>query len=182
MTTFKARIRVGFFANIYRIDAVDVTLPEFPGFRFMAGPHYSLIEEVEEDMVAIYEFSSGRLIGYGSTLDEAKENAVSVINDHGGAAAIKPAIKKRGVLNRVRTLDRIITKVDSSRGAPMGRSGETNPVPRSKRVFDCAVPLDSGGYDRGGAYWGHGFGKRQLRVRYTKDLTFVEFYWKELWR
>lgn len=75
------------------------------------------------------------------------------------------------------------------RGAPMGRS---NIFPqnysvveigaphkflvvgeKSSRIFDCAVPMSDGAYDKGGAYWGHG---KQLRVRYTKDLTFVEFY------
>ena len=44
-------------------------------------------------------------------------------------------------------------EVNSSRGAPMGRStsslGET---PKGVRLFK--VRLDSGGYDDGGAYWG----------------------------
>jgi len=30
-----------------------------------------------------------------------------------------------------------------------------------------------GAYDKGGAYWGLG---NEIRVRYNKDLTFIEFY------
>lgn len=44
--------------------------------------------------------------------------------------------------------------------------------PTDKRIFDCAVPM-SGDYDKGGAYWGIG---KQLRVSYTKDLSYIEFY------
>src|SRR5688572_29913589 len=44
-------------------------------------------------------------------------------------------------------------KVSCKYGAPMGRSGSLlgSGVVRLQRV-----PLDSGGYDRGGAYWGSG--------------------------
>lgn len=49
------------------------------------------------------------------------------------------------------------SQVNSSRGAPMGRSGngyiETT-LPRTVRLF--RVRLNSGGYDDGGAYWGIG--------------------------
>ena len=48
-------------------------------------------------------------------------------------------------------------KVNSRYGAPMGRREngylETSD-PRTVRLFQ--VRLDSGGYDDGGAYWGHG--------------------------
>lgn len=54
--------------------------------------------------------------------------------------------------------------VDCSRGAPMGRANwltkegsSASSIPtedRSIRLFK--VNLDSGGYDDGGAYWGHG--------------------------
>lgn len=47
--------------------------------------------------------------------------------------------------------------VNSRYGAPMGRSSYGVPeqcAPKSIRVFK--VNLDSGGYDDGGAYWGHG--------------------------
>ncbi len=88
----------------------------------------------------------------------------------------------------MRTIDKIITKVSCKYGAPMGRSNVSpqaysivdtgrkflvNPVTKeSKRIFDCAVPMN-GAYDRGGAYWGLG---KQLRVEYTKDLTYIKFY------
>lgn len=91
----------------------------------------------------------------------------------------------------MRTIDKIITRVPSERlkyGAPMGRhdvghyphtitSGPNCKIfkKHQKKVFDCAVPLNNGGYDRGGVYWGCG---NQLRVEYTKDLTYIKFYRK----
>jgi hypothetical protein len=87
----------------------------------------------------------------------------------------------------MRTIDKIITKVDTKFGAPMGRSnvGEFPYTVTSGRngkifkkhqtkVFDCAVPMN-GAYDRGGVYWGLG---SQLRVSYTKDLSYINFYRK----
>jgi len=47
--------------------------------------------------------------------------------------------------------------------------------PLHGRVFDRAIYLDSGGYDKGGAYWGIG---GPLRVRFTKDLQYIEYYRK----
>ena len=47
-------------------------------------------------------------------------------------------------------------QVNTTRGAPMGRhdSGRLDTAePKSIRLF--RVKLDSGGYDDGGAYWGH---------------------------
>lgn len=86
----------------------------------------------------------------------------------------------------MRTINKIITPVNCRYGAPMGRSNVgSQPVtvtsgPNCRifkknqvKVYDCAVPLIDGGYDKGGAYWGTG---KQLRVRYTKDLSYVEFY------
>lgn len=75
----------------------------------------------------------------------------------------------------MRTIDKIITKVNCKYGAPMGRPdvGEP-PLPFTDRIYDCAVPM-CGAYDRGGAYWGLG---AQLRVRYTKDLSYIHFYRK----
>jgi hypothetical protein len=72
----------------------------------------------------------------------------------------------------MRTIEKIITNVNCKYGAPMGR-GNKGQRPTDKKVYDCAVPMSEGGYDRGGAYWGLG---RQLRVSYTKDLSYVEFY------
>lgn len=88
----------------------------------------------------------------------------------------------------MKTIDKIITNVSSKRGAPMGRNNvDERPAkdglvlqeyldnPKNK-LYDCAVPMDaSGAYDKGGAYWGIG---RQLRVRYSKDLLYIEFYRK----
>lgn len=73
--------------------------------------------------------------------------------------------------------ERIIRKVDTSRGAPMGRANVLLPGDGKthERIFDRRVPLDSGGYDKGGAYWGLG---GELRVRYTKSLSLVMFYRK----
>ena len=71
------------------------------------------------------------------------------------------------------TIKEIIYKVDTSRGAPMGRPN-IGTRPTEGRIYDCKVPMYAdGAYDKGGAYWGNG---KELRVSYTKDLTFVEFY------
>ena len=73
----------------------------------------------------------------------------------------------------MRTLNSIIDKVNCRRGAPMGRSN-VGTRPTEQRVYDCKVPMSScGAYDKGGAYWGIG---GQLRVSYTKDLSYIEFY------
>lgn len=71
----------------------------------------------------------------------------------------------------MKTIDKIITKCDCRYGAPMGRISCGEP-PLHKKIFDSAVPLTQG-YDKGGAYWGNG---DPLRVRYTQDLNYVEFY------
>ena len=89
----------------------------------------------------------------------------------------------------MRTIDKIISKVNTRYGAPMGRSNVfpqsytivdtgrkflvDNTTKESKRIFDCYVPMCDGGYDKGGAYWGIG---SPLRVEYTKDLSYVKFY------
>lgn len=88
----------------------------------------------------------------------------------------------------MKTIDKIVTKLDTSRGAPMGRFNKYPNQPyytdgkhllysnnnRRVRIYNCAVPMSSdGAYDRGGAYWGIG---KQLRVSYTKALDYVIFY------
>jgi len=89
----------------------------------------------------------------------------------------------------MKTIDKIITKLGTSRGAPMGRpniggrpitvvSGRHNRIYKKNnkhmRIYDCAVPMSGDvAYDKGGAYWGIG---KQLRVKYNKDLSFVKFY------
>lgn len=48
-------------------------------------------------------------------------------------------------------------KVNSRYGAPTGRMNTGNaPIDDIKTVRVFRVRLDSGGYDDGGAYWGHG--------------------------
>lgn len=90
----------------------------------------------------------------------------------------------------MRTIDKIITQVNTTYGAPMGRanvgstpitvtSGRNNRITKKHnkhmRIYDCAVPMSSdGAYDKGGAYWG--IGPSQLRVKYNKDLSYVFFY------
>lgn len=71
----------------------------------------------------------------------------------------------------MRTIDKIITECDCKYGAPMGRQS-VGKKPTDKKVFDCAVPLTDG-YDKGGAYWGW---PNNLRVKYTKDLSYIDFY------
>lgn len=73
----------------------------------------------------------------------------------------------------MRTIDKIITKVNGQYGAPLGRPNKGT-RPHTVRIYDCAVPMN-GAYDKGGAYWGI---YKQLRVSYTKDLSYVEFYRK----
>ncbi len=84
----------------------------------------------------------------------------------------------------MKTIDKIITKLSCKSGAPMGRDNvDDRPAKNGlvldeylnkTKIFDCAVPMDSSGaYDKGGAYWGLG---RQLRVKYSKDLLYIEFY------
>lgn len=87
----------------------------------------------------------------------------------------------------MKTIDKIITNVSTKYGAPMGRnnegtrpgtitSGKNNRIVKSNQitVFDCKVTLIQG-YDKGGVYWGSG---DELRVSYTKDLKYIEFYRK----
>lgn len=83
-------------------------------------------------------------------------------------------------------LNRVIPPVNCKYGAPMGRANVgTPPVTvtsgrncaiRAKnqiKVYDKRVPMIDGAYDRGGAYWGIG---KELRVRFTADLSYIEFY------
>lgn len=72
----------------------------------------------------------------------------------------------------MRTIDKIITKVNGKYGAPTGRRNIFRKETTGERIYDCRIPM-SGGYDKGGAYWGI---PDNVRVRYTKDLSYVEFY------
>lgn len=50
-----------------------------------------------------------------------------------------------------------ITPVSAKYGAPMGRyTGPDYLETEAGKIHLRRVPLDSGGYDRGGAYWGLG--------------------------
>lgn len=71
-------------------------------------------------------------------------------------------------------IDKIVDAVNCRFGSPMGRHGVGTKPPEGVKVYDRAVPMSGDGiYDKGGAYWGLG---KQLRVRYTKDLSYVKFY------
>jgi len=72
----------------------------------------------------------------------------------------------------MRTIDKIITKVNTQYGSPMGRQNTGKKPTNKKKVFDCKVKMN-GAYDKGGVYWGLG---KELRVSYTKDLSYIEFY------
>jgi hypothetical protein len=80
----------------------------------------------------------------------------------------------------------VIYPVNTKYGAPMGRSnvgrrplkvasGPNNRIFKKNQVkiYDKRVPMVDGAYDVGGAYWGLG---RELRVEFTKDLSFINFY------
>lgn len=82
-------------------------------------------------------------------------------------------------------LSAIITPVNLKYGAPMGRPNvgrEPETITRGRnnrickvdqvKVYEKRVPLTDG-YDAEGAYWGIG---SPLMVRFTKDLSYVEFY------
>lgn len=74
----------------------------------------------------------------------------------------------------MRTLDLIIKKENCVFGAPMGRPNVGNVLDQmGKKIYDSAVPMVHGCYDKGGAYWGLG---KQVRVMYTKDLQYIFFY------
>lgn len=79
----------------------------------------------------------------------------------------------------------LIPPVNCFYGAPMGRPNVGNQpitIVRGRngrickkdqtKIYDKRVPMD-GAYDEGGAYWGLG---KELRVRFTKDLSYIEFY------
>lgn len=81
---------------------------------------------------------------------------------------------------------RVITPVSTKYGAPMGRmnvgkqpatitSGNNGRICKSHqiKIYDKRVPMEDGAYDIGGAYWGIG---SELRVRFTADLSYIEFY------
>ena len=68
----------------------------------------------------------------------------------------------------------IICDLNCKFGAPMGRSN-AGEKPNNQKVFCRRVPLDAGGYDKGGAYWGIG---SPLYVEYSADGTYIKFFRK----
>lgn len=95
-------------------------------------------------------------------------------------------------MKRIKTLSphnvhNTIPEVSTKYGAPMGRMNigkepyTITSGPKCKtfkcnqvKIYDKRVPMSQcGAYDRGGAYWGIG---KQLRVRFTANLSYVEFY------
>ena len=75
-------------------------------------------------------------------------------------------------MNSQQAFNEVVHKVNCKFGAPMGRFNKGT-KPTDKRIFDRAVHLDSGAYDKGGAYWGF---PSNLRVQYTSDLEYICFY------
>lgn len=69
----------------------------------------------------------------------------------------------------------LISDVVCTYGAPIGRMS-CGTKPDNERVYKRNVPINSGGYDSGGAYWGIG---KPLYVEYNKDLTYIRFYRSE---
>lgn len=70
-------------------------------------------------------------------------------------------------------LSRVITPCNLTYGAPMGRPN-VGQRPGTGKIYDKRVKLIDG-YDAGGAYWGCG---AELRVYFTGDLSYIEFYRK----
>ena len=72
------------------------------------------------------------------------------------------------------TLARLVRPLNSRYGAPMGRANVGDRPTDDTKVFDCYLPMSADeAYDTGGSYWGCG---SRMRVSYTKDLDFVEYY------
>lgn len=68
-----------------------------------------------------------------------------------------------------------LSQVNTEYGAPMGRTGRdiTNAGPVKMHLE--LVPLDSGGYDKGGAYWGLRFPVKRM-IRSTPRI--YRYYWR----
>lgn len=64
-----------------------------------------------------------------------------------------------------------LPKLNTQYGAPMGRHTNAQD-PGDVKVYVSRVRLDAGGYDSGGAYWGHGM---PLYWAYTSDGSFSDF-------
>ncbi len=116
---------------------------------------------------------NGTLLGWDADFGDivALDRVLVTVADYKKAKGPKARVLKK-------LIDQITYDVNCSRGAPMGRA-DVGTRPKNKRILDNVVPMlaSDRAYDKGGAYWG--IGTAQLRVRYTKDLSFIEFYRKE---
>lgn len=65
-------------------------------------------------------------------------------------------------------LDDLLSNASNPYGAPMGRSNDTDPTFDGK-LHVQAVNLDSGGYDKGGAYWGGNMRGAYLYAAFSSD-------------
>jgi len=77
------------------------------------------------------------------------------------------------VLNGKRIINQIITPVNGKYGAPHGRPSVGTAPKDGTRIYDQYIPMSEPAYDRGGAYWGI---PNNVRVKFTKDLSYIEFY------
>jgi hypothetical protein len=69
-----------------------------------------------------------------------------------------------------------ISKVDCSRGAPMGRHSQR--LNHEGRLFARRVRVNSQGYDEGGAYWGLSINKEMQRLYVIQDTDgYQAFVW-----
>lgn len=86
---------------------------------------------------------------------------------------------KLGWLPTEELYNSLFVTYDTSRGVVRGRPNKylilapTEKIPQCK-VYDRKVVL-TGGYDKGGVYWGTG---NELRVQFSEDGRQVTWYWK----
>lgn len=76
-----------------------------------------------------------------------------------------------------RIYNELLCKVDTRRGAPMGRTNiGDRPQVTDQRIYCRRVylPIDDA-YDKGGVYWGCG---EPLYVEFTLDKSYVHFFRK----
>lgn len=104
---------------------------------------------------------------YFYTIDADVETAFLIRNGNCAAVLSVESNTKSG-----EAYAELLCKVGTKFGSPMGRQsfGEK---PTNKRVFCRRVYLDSGAYDKGGAYWGFG---DPIFVQYTADLSYCKFF------
>ncbi len=67
-------------------------------------------------------------------------------------------------------------KVSGKYGAPMGRAGSVGDPDFTGRLNVRPVPLYDGGYDGGGAYWGHNHGGEYLFCAFNADRSIIRFF------